>query len=109
MKPEHTLISLRTQAGRSKGSAKVSISHSKTTIVVFRIEKAFHYVAVQIIITPFQIDFHPEQVFFSAAYRYSYCCDAFRPLDNHLIEHHTQVVYDLYFKPCPWDFSSKHW
>lgn len=105
----YTLIRLQTQsdAAQKKISRDRSVSQTNPTIVVFRVEEAAHFAAVQIVIAPFKHPDYPEQVFYRASYRYSHCSDALQRFDHPVIERHVQDVYDIYFKPSPWNFSSK--
>ncbi len=50
------------------------VSHTVATLVVFGLQESSHFAAIQITIIPFRLERHPRQVFFSAAYRVSLCC-----------------------------------
>lgn len=105
----YSLIRLQTQSelAQKKVPHDRSVSQTDPTIVVFRVEEGAHFAAVQIVIAPFEHPEYPEQVFFCASYRYSLCSDALQIFDHTVIKRHVQDVYDIYFKPCPWNFSSK--
>lgn len=82
------------------------VSDTVATLVVFCLQESSHFAAIQIAIIPFKLERHPRQVFFSAAYRVSLCCQDAQMILPGLIIRHVQHVYDSCFRFGPWDFSA---
>jgi hypothetical protein len=88
---------------------KVSKDHK--TYVHLAVQQEQHWAAVQISILPFSLQQIPDQKFYSCHFAYTWCCEA--PVTtappNDVLGSVVQRIYDVYFQPTQWDFSSKHW
>lgn len=86
------------------------ISRSYPTYIHLSVKLTSHYCAVQVTITPFVLSDHPEQTFFSSSFRYAICCtQATSTETNALIIERVQQIYDVYYRPCIWNFSAEQW
>lgn len=67
-----------------------------------------HYASVQIQITPFSLDEHPGQVFYSSTAHYKACCqDVEATAFGDALYGTAQRVYDSSFPLQCWNFSNK--
>ena len=86
------------------------VPKDRTTRIHFAAQHDQHWAAIQVFITPFGIKAIPNQTFFSCRFRYTLCCQTALGADNssELLDA-VQRIYDVYFQPTQWDFSSKCW
>lgn len=105
-------ISLEDQ---SKAVAKLPcprrpVSKERTTRVHFAVHHGHHWAAVQLSISPFEIRAIPKQKFFRCFFRYIPCCETNRLTDiSPDVLSAVQRIYDCYYQPTQWDFSSQYW
>lgn len=86
------------------------ISRTHPTYIRLRVNLTSHHCAVQITITPFVLSDYPEQTFFSSSFQYAICCtQATSTESNTLIVERVQRIYDIYYRPCIWNFSAEKW
>ena len=86
---------------------RLIVSKDHKTHVHLAVQHGQHWAAVQISISPFSLRSIPGQRFYSCCFRYTSCCETFVPKD--VLSDVVQSVYDVYYQPTQWDFSSKHW
>jgi hypothetical protein len=92
--------------GEGSRSPRRRISRERTTRIHFPIHHDKHWAAVQLSISPFELRQIPNQKFFRCRFRYTWCCETVPTAD---ISREVQQIYDCYFQPTQWDFSSIYW
>ncbi|KAJ8068742.1 hypothetical protein OCU04_002439 [Sclerotinia nivalis] len=85
------------------------VSKERKTRIHFVVNHEVHYAAVQLSICPFDLPFIPKQKFFQCSFRWTQCCES-APLEDISREvlRAVQRIYDCYYHPTQWDFSSEH-
>lgn len=69
-----------------------------------------HWAAVQLSISPFGLRALPGQKFFRSCFRYTWCCGTARRADSSSeVFSAAQRIYNDYYQPSPWHFSSQYW
>ncbi|KAF8850017.1 hypothetical protein BDZ45DRAFT_697076 [Acephala macrosclerotiorum] len=89
---------------------RLKLSKDHTTYVHLAVQQEQHWAAVQISLSPFSLQHIPEQKFYSCHFCYTWCCEAPATTGppNDVLGSVVQRIYDVYFQPTQWDFSSKH-
>jgi hypothetical protein len=109
-------ISLQDQKNAATGlentlrSPRKDLSRELTTRVHFAVHCDLHWAAVQLSISPFELRAFPGQKFFRSCFRYTWCCGTARRVDSSSeVFGAVQRIYDYYYQPSPWNFSSQYW
>ncbi|KAL2056570.1 hypothetical protein ABVK25_002964 [Lepraria finkii] len=90
-------------------SLRHEISRTHQTHALLRVSHSGHCAAVHLSISPFKIQVHQEQIFFSSSYDYNLCCTHSESvITPPLIADKVQIIYDTYYQPGQWVFSPKH-
>lgn len=92
--------------GEGSPPARRAVSKECTTRIHFPVYYNDHWAAVQLSISPFELQDIPKQKFFRCRFRYTWCCETAPAAD---ITGEVQRIYDYYFQPTQWDFSSIYW
>jgi hypothetical protein len=92
--------------GQGLRSPRRAVSRECTTRIHFPFHHDEHWAAVQLSISPFDLPNIPMQKFFQCHFRYTWCCGTAPKAD---IFREVQRIYDCYFQPTLWNFSSEHW
>ncbi|KFZ24849.1 hypothetical protein V502_00671 [Pseudogymnoascus sp. VKM F-4520 (FW-2644)] len=95
--------------GTPISSLRYKVSKKQTTRIYFATYHSQHGAAIQISISPFEIPAFPKQKFYNCCLRYTSCCEgASRTLVEAQSWKAAQRIYDFYFHPTEWDFSSEY-
>jgi hypothetical protein len=99
---------------RDLRSSRRLVSKDSASFVHFILEHESHWAAIQIVISPFTLKSYPGQQFYSCQLHYALGCQRCSAPEGDgpsidLISTSAQRIYDIFYRPGPWDFLVRDW